>query len=340
MASIYDDIINGTFANPAMQTSGWGKPVDSPPSYLRQGTSGVNFNPGVGFVPGAIPTNRLPSTSDYAVTPQNKAGIANAQAAYESGGGYFMDPKTGQFSYTNPTATNPAATAAAGQAAGYPTVSGYPDPNPPWPASVDDRLNARAKAGLYPSLPQQGANPGMGGALIGNGQMAPGIAPQGPPPAGITPTVWAGSNGSSTPTPPWSPAPITQGTDGYTYQNGKVVGLTDWALRGRQQGLAPSGQYAAANLAGQLKAQIRGEQGRAAGQTTAIEKLRAQGMSPSDAYNAANAVDYSGKGYSAADRLQAQQAQRGGGGGDSLMSNGNSGPSGFAQYLLRNGSPK
>lgn len=326
MASIYDDIINGTFANSAMQTTGWGKPVDSSPSYLRQGTSGVNFNPGVGFVPGAIPTNRLPSTSDYAVTPQNKAGIANAQAAYESGGGYFMDPKTGQFSYTNPTATNPAVTAAAGQAASVP----LPRSRPPWaPTSIDmAAING-----------QQGANPGMGGALIGNGQMSSSIPPQQPPNDGSPATVWAGSNPGGTPAAP--SAPITQGKDGYTYQNGKVVGLTDWAQKARQQmGLTPAGQYAAANLIGQADAQARGAVGRAFGQTTAIEKLRAQGMSPSDAYSAANAVDYSGKGYSAADRLQAQQAQRGGGGGDSLMSNGNSGPSGFAQYLMRNGSPK
>lgn len=316
MASIYDDIINGTFANPAMQTSGWGKPVDSSPSYLRQGTSGVNFNPAEGVEPGAIPTDRLPQGTAGLPNPSPGSGLTQQQLT--ALGGWTTDPLTGQLSYTNPSATNPAVTAAAGQAASVP----LPRSRPPWaPTSIDmAAING-----------QQGANPGMGGALIGNGQMSPGIAPQGPPPAGIAPTVWAGGNGSSTPTPP--PTPITQGTDGYTYQNGKVVGLTDWAQRARQDGLGPSGQYDAANLAGQLKAQMRGEQGRAAGQTTAIEKLRAQGMSPSDAYSAANAVDYSGKGYSAADRLQAQLAARGGGGGDSLMSQ-QSGPAPTREQYL------
>jgi hypothetical protein len=233
-------------------------------------------------LPASMGQDRLPQGSAGLPNPSPGSGLTAAQLAAMAG--WSVDPQTGQLAYSNGSA-NPAVAAAAGQAAGYPTVQNYgatasvplPRARPPWaPTSIDmAAING-----------QQGANPGMGGALIGNGQMAPGIAPQGPPPAGIAPTVWAGSNGSSTPTPP--AAPITQGTDGYTYQNGKVVGLTDWAQRGRQQGLGPAGQYAAANLAGQLKAQMRGEQARAAGQTTLIDKLRAQGMSPSDAYASAN----------------------------------------------------
>lgn len=252
------------------QTTGWGKPIGSSPPYLRQGASGVNFNPGVGFVPGAIPTDRLPQGTAGLPNPSPGSGLTQQQIT--ALGGWATDPLTGQFSYTDPT-TTPATAAAAAQAANVP----LPRPRPPWaPTSIDmAAING-----------QQGADPGMGGALIGNGQMSPNIPPQGPPPAGIAPTVWADGNGSSTPTPP--PAPITQGADGYTYQNGKVVGLTDWAQRGRQQGLGPAGQYAAANLAGQMKAQIRGDQARAAGQTTLVDKLRAAGMSPSDAYAAAN----------------------------------------------------
>lgn len=283
MANIYDNIINRTFADPAMQTSGWGKPVgNASPQYLRQGASGVSFNPGEGFVPGAMPTDRLPQGTAGLPNPSPGSGLTPQQVS--ALGGWNVDPLTGQLAYAKPGATNPAVAAAAGQAAGYPAVQDYgqsaplPRPRPPWAPTAIDMAAING---------QQGANPGMGGALIGNGQMAPGIAPQGPPPAGISPTKWRGDNPSGGGMTP-AQAPITQGTDGYTYQNGKVVGLTDWAQRGRQQGLGPDGQYAAANLAGQLKAQIRGDQARAAGQTTAVDKLRAQGMSPSDAYAVAN----------------------------------------------------
>lgn len=77
-----------------------------------------------------------------------------------------------------------------------------------------------------------GANPGMGGAMLGNGVMAPGIAPQGPPPPGIAPTVWAGDP------PPQAPA-------------------TNITVRGGQQPpRLPSSaqQYAQANRAAQLAA--------------------------------------------------------------------------------------
>jgi hypothetical protein len=77
-----------------------------------------------------------------------------------------------------------------------------------------------------------GANPGMGGAMLGNGVMAPGIAPQGPPPPGIAPTVWAGDP------PPQAPA-----------TNNTVRG-------GQQPPRLPSSalQYAQANRAAQLAA--------------------------------------------------------------------------------------
>lgn len=267
------------------------------------------------------PSDRLPQGTAGLPNPSPGSGLTSQQLA--ALGGWAVDPQTGQLAYSNPGSTNPAVAAAAGQAAGVP----LPRPRPPWAPTTIDMAAINA---------QQGANPGMGGALIGNGQMSPGIAPQGPPPAGIAPTVWAGDNGSSTPTPP--PMPITQGKDGYTYQNGKVVGLTDWAQRGRQDGIGPAGQYAAANLAGQMKAQMRGEQARAAGQTTVVDKIRAQGYSPSQAYAIASAPNLTGSGYNAVDRLQAQQASRGGGGGDSLVSDGNSTHLGADRYLAaRNG---
>lgn len=310
MANIYDDIINGTFSNPAMQTSGWGKPIgNAQPAYSRQGTSGVAFNPAEGFVPGAIPTSgdRLPQGTAGLPNPSPGSGLTPQQLA--AMGGWSVDNQTGQLSYANPS-QNQAATAAGQMAAGVP----LPRPRPPWAPTAIDMAAING---------QQGANPGMGGALIGNGQMSPQIPPQQPPNDGSPPTVWAGDNrgGSSAP----AAAPITQGTDGYTYQNGKVVGLTDWAQRARADGVGPSGQYDAANLAGQIKAQMRGAQGRAAGQTTMIDKLRAQGYSPSDAYAVASAPNLSGSGTNSYERFVAQQAARGTGGGDSLMSS-QSGP--------------
>lgn len=283
MANIYDQIINGTFSNPAMQTSGWGKPVGSPsPQYSRQGTSGAQFNPTAGFVPGAIPTDRLPQGTAGLPNPSPGSGLTPQQLS--AMGGWSTNPLTGQLAYSQPTAGNPAEMAAAGQAAGM---------APPIPASVDDRLNARNRA-LMAALPV-GANPGMGGAMIGGGQMAPGIAPQGPPPAGIAPTVWAGD----APRPPSAPnfnngtVQRATSTNGYIYGRGANGG---WSLQGsgRSPGIGPAQQYAAANLMGQVNALNR--QAAATGQAGGYNYVNGRktgtvgGVSGSQAYSNANAA--------------------------------------------------
>lgn len=93
-----------------------------------------------------------------------------------------------------------------------------------------------------------GANPGMGGAMFGNGVMAPGIAPQGPPPAGIAPTIWAGAA-----TPP--PTTLTGSSTGKQYvlgstgvANGFIYGATPqgFVQLGRVPGyVAPVNNYGA-----------------------------------------------------------------------------------------------
>jgi hypothetical protein len=67
--------------------------------------------------------------------------------------------------------------------------------NPAWGLGLGSIFNPAW--GRNPSInapwTPQGADPGMGGLPgYGTTQMAPGIAPQGPPPPGIEPTVWAG----------------------------------------------------------------------------------------------------------------------------------------------------
>lgn len=219
--NIYDNILSGTFANPAMQTSGWGQPTGTAPPYARQGTSGVRFNPGEGFVPGAIPTNRLPQGTAGLPAPAGTTGMTPQQV--QALGGWAVDPRTGQLAYSQPGAQNPAVAAATQQAQNVP----LPRPRPPNAPSWMDMAAINA--------PPQGANPGMGGAMIGSGQMSPQIPPQGPPPPGIAPTVWAGEQ------------PQQQG------------GPLNINVRGGQQApaLTPAQRYALANQTGQINAQQR-----------------------------------------------------------------------------------
>jgi len=110
-----------------------------------------------------------------------------------------------------------------------------PSPAPASPASpMEDALIAQ---GVRPGVSQQppvGANPGMGGAMIGNGQMASGIPPQLPPADGSSPLpVWAGDN------------PQQAG--------GQPLGIN---VRGGQQpNVSPSDRYSLANMLGQINAQ-------------------------------------------------------------------------------------
>jgi hypothetical protein len=139
---------------------------------------------------------------------------------------------------------NPAVTAAtqAGQGAAPP----FPLP----PIARWNRMEEQAgqPGGIRPpwTVPQSpvGANPGMGGAIIGDGRMNPGIPPQQPPADGSSPLpVWAGEQ------------PQQQG------------GPLNINVRGGQQApaLTPAQRYALANQTGQIAAQQR--QAQATGQS-------------------------------------------------------------------------
>lgn len=108
------------------------------------------------------------------------------------------------------------------------------------PASASPMEDALIAAGVQPGVPLTppaapvGANPGMGGAMIGNGQMASSIPPQLPPADGSSPLpVWAGDN------------PQQAG--------GLPLGIN---VRGGQQpNVSPSERYSLANMLGQINAQ-------------------------------------------------------------------------------------
>lgn len=166
--------------------------------------------------------------------------------------------------------------------------------------------------------PPIGANPGMGGAMIGNGVMSPRIPPQGPPPPGIAPTVWAGD----APAVPSAPAPrqpsltganayelanwhaqqaalarqanATGTAGGYQYLNGQRVGYAPQTIGGTTY--APNNgasAYGLANVAGQIAALNR--QAGATGSTgvynyiNGVKTGTVNGMSSANAYAAANA---------------------------------------------------
>lgn len=96
-----------------------------------------------------------------------------------------------------------------------------------------------------------GANPGMGGAMIGNGQMSPQIPPQQPP-----------ADGSGTALPVWAGTPETQ-NDGWTNlsRNYFGAGLNGQLLSpgGRQPQQSPTGAnaYALTNWHAQEAAKAR-----------------------------------------------------------------------------------
>jgi hypothetical protein len=202
----------------------------------------------------------LPADNGLPRLPQSAAGQPAAAPAPPGGGvtsaqinalgGWVVDPKTGQLAYSQPSQN--AAAAAAGQMA---QGVAMPRPRPPWaPTTIDMAAISGA---------QQGANPGMGGAMIGNGVMSPAIPAQQPPPGGAPQTKWAddifGMGGSGTAKN--GTVARANGTNGYVYGQGADG---QW----NQQGYAPisvgrgtytptsgAAAYALANLAGQQKAQ-------------------------------------------------------------------------------------
>lgn len=168
-----------------------------------------------------------------------------------------------------------------------------------------------------------GANPGMGGAMLGNGVMAPGIAPQGPPPPGIAPTVWAGDPPPQAPqaggyTAPGAPRPLsaaeryrlanqfgqqaalerqsnaTGTAGGYQYAGGQKVGYAPQTINGSTYTpTSGASAYSLANMAGQLAALQR--QANATGSTgvynyvNGVKTGTVNGQSSANAYAAANA---------------------------------------------------
>lgn len=135
------------------------------------------------------------------------------------------------------------------------------------PASASPMEDALIAAGVQPGVPLTppaapvGANPGMGGAMIGNGQMASGIPPQGPPPAGIAPTVWAGDRPQQSAGRQLNISVLggkqgqTGTAGGYQYVNGKKVGYAPQTIGGSVY--TPTNgatAYGLANAAGQIAA--------------------------------------------------------------------------------------
>lgn len=204
----------------------------------------------------------------------NRPGMpANTQFADTGNWGRATPSMTGYLPLNSPSGApvNPAVLAAAQQSAGVPMPR-----QRPWyaPTAIDmAAINAQ----------QVGANPGMGGAMIGNGQMAPGIPPQGPPPAGIAPTWWAGS-------------PVNKGVGSVAdpargLSASQPVPSYQQRLSPAFAGLSPAQAYDAANIADQIRA-ATAQQG-ATGQTgvynynNGVRGSTVTGGSPAQAYAAA-----------------------------------------------------
>lgn len=225
--NIYDQIINGSFdaigAKPAYlspQTSvaemykGIYPPAAPKPTY-QAGMTGRGLPASMGMDRLPQGTAGLPGPTGSGLTPQQLAAL----------GGWSVDPRTGQLAYAQPGPTNPAIAAATQQAQNVP----LPRPRPPNAPTWLDMAAINAP----PQMPV-GANPGMGGAMIGNGQMASGIPPQLPPADGSSPLpVWAGDN------------PQQAG--------GQPLGIN--VHGGQQPTVSPGQRYSLANMLGQINAQ-------------------------------------------------------------------------------------
>lgn len=257
-------------------------PTQAQPTYPTVSPYGPSasmptFQPGMlgRGLPPSMGQDRLPQGTAGLPNPSPGSGLMPQELAKM--GGWTVDPLTGVPAYVQPN-QNSAVTAANGLAQGVP----MPRPRPPWaPTSID----------MAAIMAQQGANPGMGGAMFGNGVMAPGIAPQGPPPAGIAPTHWRGEGGQS-PSPLNYTLARAAASNGYVYGRGAngqwhQQGRTPWASL-----LSPSQQYDVANQASQIAAKIR--QANATGQTGVYRYVNGNrvgtvnGMSGANAYDAAN----------------------------------------------------
>lgn len=152
-----------------------------------------------------------------------------------------------------------------------------PQPNP----SVLMAMMGRGQP--VPPPPPVGADPGMGGAMLGNPRMASSIPPQQPPADGSSPLpVWRGEQPTAVATM------ISRGLtgiapNGYAYQDGQRVGNANWT-----QGYTPEQQYKSANLQAQVAAMDRA---RTATGITPVQQIQRQtGASGAPAYDQANAA--------------------------------------------------
>jgi hypothetical protein len=192
--AIADAMINATFANPAMQTQGWTPNQQSQPSVddMYRGIYPVQ-QPQQTQRPTQAQMQAIRDVPpSYSANPRLPGGAGQTIKRLASGE-YVITNTSPQMAFNSPQQQNPAVMAATMQAGGT-------GPGPMRrPEAAPSRMEmAYMQSGPgprpRPGLGIGGANPGMGGAMIGNGQMASGIPPQGPPPPGIAPTQWAGGN--------------------------------------------------------------------------------------------------------------------------------------------------
>lgn len=144
---------------------------------------------------------------------------------------------------------------------------------------------------------QKGANPGLGGALIGGGKLSPLIPPQEPPADGLTPLpVWADGGGGGG-SPLVAKALASRGPSGsaggFRYENGKKVGYATMTIGGNTYTPTSGARaYELANAAGKINA--LNKQATATGQTGAytyqngVKTGTVNGGSGASAYEAAN----------------------------------------------------
>lgn len=210
-----------------------------------------------------------PTRLGYAATPQNPAVTAATQAG-QGAAPPFPRPPIARWNRMD-------------------VAEQGPKPGTPAWALYSQKL---AQMGL--TAPQAGANPGMGGAMVGNGQMSPQIPPQQPPADGSSPLpVWSGGPGQGGPVMRGGTVQRANGTNGYVY--GRAAG-GPWNQQGKApwtQGMSPADQYAVANMGGQIAA--LGRQATATGQTgvhnyvNGVKTGTVNGQSSANAYEAAAA---------------------------------------------------
>jgi len=247
----------------------WNNTRPSQTGYLPSLTGPAATNTGGAVYPWNSPSQMTPPTyggtgATRPVQTTTRGGISPAtdkrlEHFLASEGRSVADLLQGIGSYSGPQSPQMTAAGAAAQLAqggapkqGYAPWGTYSrslaynnlNPGPAAPAAPQGVPWGEHSRGLAfhnftnPPAAPQGANPGMGGAMIGDGRMNPGIPPQQPPADGSSPLpVWAGDN----PQQPGGPLNIN-------VRGGQAPNLT------------PAQRYALANQTGQINAQQRQSQ--------------------------------------------------------------------------------